>query len=340
MTNTRALFLCRGSYYDGLGHVVRSKSVSRVMKARADIKLVVIGDSNVDNLLLDFPESEVVATESEAIKKIEEFSPQLCFVDLINLERPNMERIAELAVTVGLSPIFHQMDRLDLLFHRTEVLDKTWPTGPEIRSGLEYTVLGEHCTRISESAFRRTLDSPTLSVAVSMGGTDSANKTLQMINTIKRSTGKLLLWVLLGEGYAHSYQDLVEEVGDSPHEIILVKTRDSMWRILETCAVAVLAGGTTTYEAAYAGLPSLNSLEAPEHEFLIRELVDARVCDRIGDSFAESLENVLPAIDRLGKDRRPLLDMHLSSRGLIDASGSYRIVEESLEFLRAAPAGS
>lgn len=334
MTQPRALFLCRGSYYDGLGHVVRSKSIARVMQGRADTKMIVIGDSNVDNLLSDFHSAEVVTSEGEALRRIDAFSPQLCFIDLINLERSSMEHIAEGGLTIGLSPIFDQLDRLDLLFHRTRILDKTWPAGPEIRAGLKYNVLGEHCTRISESAFRRTLDSPNLSVAVSMGGTDSANKTLQMIKTIKKASGKILLWILLGEGYAHSYQDLVEEVSDSQHEIILVKTRDSMWRILGTCAVAILAGGTTTYEAAYAGLPSLNTLEAPEHEFLIRELVEARVCHQIGGTFPESLENVLPAIDRLSADRRPLLDMHLNSRGLVDASGSYRIVEESLEFFR------
>ena len=36
---------------------------------------------------------------------------------------------------------------------------------------------------------------------------------------------------------------------------ILAKTNRSMWRVLGNCSLAILAGGVTSYEAAFAGCP-------------------------------------------------------------------------------------
>ena len=328
----KVLFICRGSAHDGLGHVIRSRIVADAMCEVALVKLVVIGDAYVSNLLADRGlEYTIVENSDQAVCLCREFMPDVVIFDLTYMDETEFDTIRQSSMTVSLSSIFNCFSGVDVVFHRTSILGEDWPIGgtkPLIRSGLEYTVIGKHCQRISDEVYQRSLEIEPLSIAISMGGTDAANKTLQVINKIKYVPEKLILWVLLGEGYSHSYHRLVNCMRGSKHEIILAKTYDSMWRILNTCSMVILAGGITTYEAAYAGLPSINTLEKDTQYFLIQELVERGVCLCAGHTFAESLKALKNIISHLYRNRHELSEMHLKSNALIDGIGVQRIIDE------------
>ena len=328
----KVLFICSGSAHNGIGHVIRSRTVARAMRQSASVKMVVIGDAYVNNLLADSELDYVIVTrEEEVTRAFGEHAPDVAIFDLMHYGEVNFRAIRQSTLTVSLSPIFNCLFGVDVVFHRTAIPGENWPVGdtkPLVRSGLEYAIVGEHCHRISEEVYRQNLERDTLSIAVSMGGTDAANKTLQVVRTIKQIPERLLVWVLLGEGYAHSYQDLVEAMRGSQHEIILAKTNDSMWRILSTCSLAILAGGTTTYEAAYAGLPCINTLETDQHLFLIQELVERGLCLCAGRTFTESLRALNEMVSHLNRNRHELAAMHLRSKGVIDGLGVQRILSE------------
>ena len=328
----KVLFICRGSARDGIGHVIRTRTVARALGEVASVKVVVLGDDYVANLMMDSGlDYLLVQQENEVGRIFGEYRPDVSVFDLMNFDEGDFRMIGQASTTVSLSPIFNCLSGVELLFHRTSIPGEDWPThgrSPRISSGLEYTVVGEHCRRISEVAYRRNLEHETLSVAISMGGTDAANKTLKVVQRIKELPEKLLLWVLLGEGYAHSYQTLVDSMHGSPHEMILAKTNDSMWHILETCSLAILAGGTTTYEAAFAGLPSVITLETKQHFFLVQELVERGVCLCTGYTFSQSLCALNDLVGALNRNRHELLEMHLRSKDLIDGLGVRRIIDE------------
>jgi spore coat polysaccharide biosynthesis predicted glycosyltransferase SpsG len=333
-TVPRVLMICKGSAKDGLGHVTRTLSVALAMQQAFRVHIVVIGDSFVENLLLGKGvDYSLVSSAGEAVELFNQLQPDIVVFDLLDLDEDSFIHIANSTLTVSLSPIFNHLNEVDYIYHRTSILGDDWPTGqekPVTKSGLEYAVINPTCRQIVEEYFRQNLLFQELSIAVSMGGTDAANKTLQVLKVIKTVPHKLLIWVILGEGYAHSYQDLLDSMKDSKNEIILVKTNDSLWRILSTCSVAILSGGTTTYEAAYAGLPTINLIEDEQHAFLIQELLEKKVSVRAGSNWVEGL-NCLPAI--LGdyfKHRDKLLCMHQNSKALIDGSGAERITQDIL----------
>ena len=108
-----------------------------------------------------------------------------------------------------------------------------------------------------------------------------------------------------------------------------------MWQVMRHCAVAVLAGGTITYEAAYAGLPSINVFEAGDHTFLVSELVEEGVCLSAGYPFEDSLSVVKTNLVHLEGSRHELLALHKRAKGLIDAGGAGRIAAEIESFYHA-----
>jgi spore coat polysaccharide biosynthesis predicted glycosyltransferase SpsG len=334
----RVLFICRGSVHDGFGHVIRSRRVATELKDFATTKMVVIGDESAENLLINQDiDYTITPYDQHAMNHFRHFAPDVVVFDLMKFEESHFEAIRQACRTVSLSPIFNCLARVNLMFHRTRIRGKDWPadpSGPVIRCGLEYAIISDHCQKIAEATYRSNLEHETLSVAISMGGGDAANKTLAILTKIKDVPDKVLFWALLGEGYAHSYQDLVHCIRGSKHEIILAKTNDSMWRILNTCSLVILAGGTTTYEAVYAGLPSVNTLETEEHYFLVQELVERGACAYAGYTFEESLCALRGIITRYSRHHQELLKMHENARGLIDGLGARRVAEEIADLCR------
>ena len=273
----------------------------------------------------------ITTHEDHALRHFREFQPDIVVFDLIQLDDHCINEITELCRTVSLSPIFNGLGVVDEVFHRSAIRGKDWPTegsGPVWNCSLDYAIISHHCEKVPTETYQHNLERPTLSVAISMGGGDAANKTLQLLERLKDIEDRMIFWALLGEGYAHSYENLVRCTRDGKHEIILAKTNESMWRILNSCSLLILAGGTTTYEAAYAGIPSINTLQSADHFFLIEELVQAGACRHAGYTFEESLAGLRGAITRLNRNRDELSRMHCAARSLIDGKGAARVANQ------------
>lgn len=328
----RVLFICRGSVQDGIGHVIRTRTVARTMKQSAIVRVLAIGDQHAEHLLARQGLAyAVVADDAAAMADAAAFRPDVVVFDLMHFDAGAFAELNARCLTASLSPIFDHLGQVDAVFHRSRRTGQDWPQGPHVYADLRYTVVSEHCQRIPSRLYEYHLQEERLSLAVSMGGTDAANKTLRVLERLRELPQRLLIWALLGEGYAHSYEDLVGAIHASEHEIILAKTNDSMWRILSTCSVALLAGGTTTYEAAYAGLPSINFLETPAHYFLLEELVDEGISLCAGQTFDEALEQLNPMLAGLYDNRQTLLEMHHRAHSMMDADGAKRIVAALLQ---------
>ena len=328
----RFLFCCRGSAQDGLGHVIRPRAVIERLPDDASAELIVLGRDECAAPLLDgvaVPWSIVEGDDAVAARAAE-LDPGIVMLDTMTLDASVFESAAAGRVTASLSPIFDRLEQVDLAFSRTRYAqDGSVPDAPNRRHGLEYAIVRPDCRRIDTHLFGRHLAESPMAIAISMGGADAPNRTLEVLEALRGLGAPATFWVLLGEGYGHSYDALVEAVKrDHRHEVILAKTNQSMWRILRNCSLAILAGGVTTYEAAYAGLPSISLLDSEAHEFLVRELVEHGAALIGGAIDAGDGAALRAEVDRLEGDRETLLEMHQNSKQLIDGRGAERVLDE------------
>jgi spore coat polysaccharide biosynthesis predicted glycosyltransferase SpsG len=330
----RVLIVCRGSRQDGLGHVMRARCVAAELSRRASVRLVVVGEAFVSTLLAGRGiNHRIIASEADLPAIEREYRPHVVVFDALRIDEAVFRGLRAGRIAVSLSPVFDRLADVDLLFHRTMHAAGDWAPGPEIRRGLDYAVIREQCLPIDEASYARSLSQDPLSVVISMGGADAHDKTLATLRALGDVPCPLLIWTLLGEGYEHSYERLVDCVRSHPqHEVILAKTSDSMWRVMQTAALAVLAGGTVTYEAAFAGLPSINVFDKAAHVFLIRELVEKGICINAGHPFEDALDVVVATVAHLEAHREELLAMHRRARGAIDGRGAARIAEEIVAY--------
>ena len=331
----RLSFVCRGSLQDGLGHVTRTVSVARAARDRgAATQLVLVGDGAAEDLAgaLDEPVAGRVHDDADVVDLVGAWSPAVVAFDATHLDDRAFAAVAEGRATASLSPVFDHQHEVDRSYSRvTEAMPGGPAPPPERRRwGLRWTVVPPHVRPVSEDDFVAGVRQPTLSVGVSMGGADAPNRTLAVLEEIRHVDHPVLVWVMLGEGYSHSYEDLVRSLRrDHRHEIILARTTSSMWLVLRSCSLLILAGGTTTYEAAYAGLPSLNLLDRPERHFLVAEL-EARgaLWSATGPDRAGAVQGLL---DDVIVDRSRLLEAHRRGRDLIDGRGADRIAADLLD---------
>jgi spore coat polysaccharide biosynthesis predicted glycosyltransferase SpsG len=324
-------FILKASTKIGFGHLVRSRSLANAMfellHPDDSLNFYLIGDKNLDSLLPD-DKYNIKIFESEEEFRSDVDTKTLDGVVLFDLlsvqdELFDVTKLAKWRISI--SPIFSHLGKVDTFIHRTQYLPiQDSIEDVEIIKGLEYSIIQQGCRQIDAANFKRHLDEPRLSIAISMGGGDAANKTLKLIKKLNELKDDYTIWVMLGEGYRHSYDALIDESKNSHHEIILAKTNESMWRVLGLVSILIAPGGVTSYEAAYAGLPSLNIVENERQYALVRELFEEGVSLQL-----DGLEDarLITHIADLNGNRKKLFNMHIQSKGLIDGRAAERIYE-------------
>ena len=202
--------ICKASTEIGFGHLIRSRTLATsIYKSFKEIsvELIVIGKNNLNKLLIGSEYKYQVLFSEEDLKISEKYD--IVFLDMMEMQITTMLKIKQLTqLLVCISPVFNQMKEIDVFFNRTkyyQFLDQQTPKA--IYAGLEYAFVQENCMKINAGVYEDNLNSINFPIAISMGGGDAANKTLQFLKTLKKCKVPATFWVMLGEGYQHSYND-------------------------------------------------------------------------------------------------------------------------------------
>jgi len=328
--------ICKGGVNSGLGHLHRAVSFVENTQSFAEYTLIALVDKGLENLFRNLSNVHFVYDEADLLKALTIVPDECrgCLLDMTELSdesclllRRRFDRL------FSLSPLFSNYGILDVLFTRFSDFD--YPAHLRVFSGFPYAIINTHCKLISDEVYKYNLDGDSLNIGISMGGVDAPNKSLHVLRALSSLDFDCTFFVLLGEGYAHSYQEMVDTIRrDTNHEIVLAKSNRSMWKILSNCSLAILAGGITSFEAIYAGLPCINIFEKPiHHDVLLGEVLYKKVAINLGLFNAESLHVLNAHLKVLNATRGKLLEMRENSRGLLDKQGPERTLERIREVM-------
>lgn len=326
--------ICKGGVSTGLGHLQRSVSFIEGAREFVKLKVFALVDEGLEVLFRNIEDVVFIHNEAELSKEItsSNTAADCCVLDMLDLEASQQEFIRKKYKNiVSLSPVFSNYEIVDYVF--TRFSDHNYPSHIKVFSGLKYTIFNSNCVQISDEVFYKNLAEPHLTVGISMGGVDAPNKTLKILEAVSTLKQDYTFWVLLGEGYSHSYQEIVDAIRkDSNHEIVIAKSNRSMWKILSNCSLAVLAGGLTTFEAIYAGLPTINIFEKEIHQSIISNEIRSRnVSVSLGLLNDSTLGALKQNLEGFHNKRSSLLEMRENTRGLLDKMGAVRTINVILE---------
>lgn len=190
--------------------------------------------------------------------------------------------------------------------------------------GTKYVLLRREF--LNYRGWRREIPEVARKVLVTMGGSDPDNVTLKVIQALKLvDIDGLEATVVIGGSNRH-YEELRSAIKDSRFPIRLERNITNMPELMAWADVAVSAGGSTCWELAFMGLPTV-VLELAENQQGIAVGLDrAGVVLDLGWQSKVSIAQIANRLSGLLENRSLRLQMSQRGRVLVDGMGPDRVV--------------
>ena len=153
-------------------------------------------------------------------------------------------------------------------------------TRARLLEGAEYAVLNPRVFELRKERVIR-LDT-TLSIGITMGGSDTYGVTVSMIEAIDViNIGEIDITVFTGHHFEHMLE-LGNVVEKCRHKIEIKNMVKNIHEELDTMNVVICGGGVTLFEVSTMGLPPLAFANEPHEELTIRYFQSLGACGSIG----------------------------------------------------------
>ncbi|OGS47954.1 MAG: UDP-2,4-diacetamido-2,4,6-trideoxy-beta-L-altropyranose hydrolase [Euryarchaeota archaeon RBG_16_68_13] len=163
---------------------------------------------------------------------------------------------------------------------------------------------------------------------VTIGGVDAHNVTLNVIRVLERtSIDSLEGRIVLGGGNPH-LESLEAAVRASPGRLRLERDPPDMSELMAWADLAIGASGTTSWELAYMGVPSLLIATADNQREVAESLDRAGMAKSLGWHEALTESRLTEALREIAESRPMREEMSRRGRELVDGQGVPRVLAE------------
>lgn len=163
-------------------------------------------------------------------------------------------------------------------------------------------------------------------VLVTLGGSDPDRQTLKAIRAIKQvKKDDLEVTVIVGASNAH-FNEIKTMIRDLPFNIRIVRNALNMPKLMAWADLALSAGGSTNWELAFMGLPSMAIVLAENQKGIAEGLAKDGIVLNLG-WFRDVTENHISRImTDLLENSELRREMSRKGRQLVDNAGSNRVL--------------
>ncbi|MEH1882882.1 UDP-2,4-diacetamido-2,4,6-trideoxy-beta-L-altropyranose hydrolase [Nostoc sp.] len=161
---------------------------------------------------------------------------------------------------------------------------------------------------------------------ITMGGADHDNVTLKVIEALRLiSVEELEVVVVVGGNNPH-YEQLKLASQALQFPIRIERNVTNMPELMAWADLAVTAGGSTCWELAFMGLPSLILILAENQRAIAQKLNEMRISVHLGWHKYVSATEIASAVAHLLTDPHTRIEMTKRSQELVDSEGSKRVL--------------
>jgi len=197
--------------------------------------------------------------------------------------------------------------------------------------GTEYTLLRREFWQWRD--WQREVNPIASKILITLGGSDPDNVTLRVIQALNLfNKDNLEIIVVIGGSNPH-YEYLQKEVTDASLAISLQRNVSNIPELMVGADLAIAAGGSTNWELAFMGLPSLVITIADNQQAIASELDRQGVIINLGWHQDLNIERLGLAIRDLIGDRLKRETMSKKGRQLVDSNGAKRVVSAIISML-------
>lgn len=193
-------------------------------------------------------------------------------------------------------------------------------THTKLLLGCRYAILRQEFLKWQR--WQRIITHPARKLLVTLGGSDHENITYKVAQALKliEHTG-IQATIVVGGSYPHR-PSLEAILAGTPHR--LLQNVNNMPELMAEADMAIGAGGTTTWEFAFMGLPTLMIIMADNQVFNCEQMAKHGTAINLGWHHTLNPQQIAQGIENLSQDRN-LSVISDRARKLVDGYGSLRI---------------
>ncbi len=164
-------------------------------------------------------------------------------------------------------------------------------------------------------------------ILVTLGGSDPDNVTLKVVQALQQVNIDCLDVIVVVGGSNPHYAVLQAEIALSRKLISSQQNVNSMPELMAWADIAIAAGGSTNWELAFMGLPSIVITVADNQKVIADELAVQGIIINLGWHQDLTIEQIGLVLQGLIGDRPKRQIMSKKARELVDGIGSQRVID-------------
>ena len=136
--------------------------------------------------------------------------------------------------------------------------------------------------------------------------------------------------VVIGANNKHE-SDLLEFINHLPFDVKILKNISNMSDIMKWADIAFSSGGTTVWELAFMGVPTIVGATSYIEEVLLNGLIKNNLFKTIGNLEILDKNELRDIFDYLINDKHARQKMSINGQKFIDGYGSKRVVDKMVK---------
>jgi UDP-2,4-diacetamido-2,4,6-trideoxy-beta-L-altropyranose hydrolase len=179
-------------------------------------------------------------------------------------------------------------------------------------------------------ALKREIPEYAKNILVTLGGADPDNMTLKIVQALKEiDIPDLEIRVVVGPSNPH-IKSLESALASFSHFMHILQNPKSMPDLMAWADLAITGGGSTCWESAFMGLPSLIVLLAENQVGLVEHLEKQQAVVNVGWFARLTVEQLRSKIDALIRDKNLRRSLSTSASSLVDGHGVSRVINSMI----------
>lgn len=173
--------------------------------------------------------------------------------------------------------------------------------------------------------WKREIPQTAQKLLVTLGGSDHENITQKVVDAIQQIKVNGLNVIIVAAHNSH-YRELKSKVQRSKVTMQLKRNISNISDLMAWADVAVSAGGTSTWELAFMGLPALSIAIADNQCQVVEELSKAGIIVNLGWHQSITISGMANAISQLLRNSETRARMSKCAQCLVDGKGVHRVL--------------
>lgn len=299
-------FRCDSSSIIGTGHVVRTLNLAIALKDRNHSITFICRElsGNISELIISQGFNVINLHERETEDYLKRHTPQWIIVDHYDLGEDWEKMVRALGIKLFvIDDIFrkHSCDVfLDQNFHlkHSDKIEPCLEYQTKRFLGPEFAILSKFFLDLVPS--KKCPGKTCNKIVVFFGGIDITGETLKLLQSPKLKSSKFIFNIIIGN--KNPACEKILELADGIKNVNLKVQISNMAEVLVDADLFLGAGGTTTWERCYYGIPSLCVATAKNQIEVAKDLAEAEIHHYLGASSNLSADEYLAEIESLAND--------------------------------------